>query len=65
MPRYRITATDSRTGESQLSREVLGNVYGRTYGAQKVAERECLHMNLDTATNGLVYARYTVEEVEA
>jgi len=63
--RYRIVATDIRTGESQLSREVLGDAYGRSYGARKAAEKECLHMNLDTATNGLVYARYTVDEVGA
>ena len=65
MPRYQITATDSRTRESQLSPEVLGNAYGRTYGSRKAAERECLHMNLETATNGLIYARYGVEEVGA
>ena len=65
MPRYRITATDSRTGESQLSPEVLGDAYTRTYGSRKAAERECLHMTLDTASNGLVYARYAVEEVGA
>ena len=63
--RYRIVATDRRTGESQLSPEVLGDAYGRTYGARKAAERECLHMALDTATNGLIYARYAVEEVGA
>jgi hypothetical protein len=63
MPRYRITATDSRTGESQLSPEVLGDAYTRTYASRKAAERECLHMTLDTGTNGLIYARYGVEEV--
>jgi hypothetical protein len=63
--RYRIVATDSRTGESQLSREVLGDAYGRTYASRKAAERECLHMTLDTATNGLIYARYAAEEVGA
>jgi hypothetical protein len=63
--RYRIVATDSRTGESQLSREVLGDAYGRSYASRKAADLECLHLNLDTATNGLVYARYTVEEVGA
>jgi hypothetical protein len=65
MPRYQITATDSRTGESQLSPEVLGDAYSRTYTSRKAAERECLNMNLDTAINGLVYARYAVEEVGA
>ena len=63
MPRYQITATDSRTGESQLSPEVLGDAYSRTYWNRKTAERECLHLTLDTATNGLIYARYAVEEV--
>ena len=63
--RYRIVATDSRTGESQLSPEVLGDAYGRTYARRKAAERECLHLNLDAATNGLIYARYAVEEVGA
>jgi hypothetical protein len=61
--RYRIVSIDSRTSESQLSPEVLGDAYGRTYGARKAAERECLHLNLDTAVNGLIYARYSVEEV--
>ena len=65
MNRYQITATDSRTGESQLSPEVLGDAYSRTYRSRKAAERECLHMNRDTATNGLVYARYAVEEAGA
>lgn len=63
--RYRIVAIDRRTGESQLSPEVLGDAYGRTYARWDVAERVCLHMTLDTATNGLVYARYAVEEVGA
>jgi hypothetical protein len=65
MTRYQITATDSRTGESQLSPEVLGDAYTRTYASRKAAERECLDMTLDTATNGLVYVRYAVEEVGA
>lgn len=60
--RYRIIATDTRTGESQLSPEVLGDAYGRTYARRKAAERECLHLNLDTGTNGLIYALYAVEE---
>jgi hypothetical protein len=63
--RYRIVALDIRTGESQLSREVLGDAYGRSYASRKAADRECLHLNLDTAVNGLIYARYTVDEVGA
>lgn len=63
MPTYRITARDTRTGEAQHSREVLGEAYGRTYYRQQVAERERLHLTLDTACNGLVYVEYRVEEI--